>query len=147
MSEVLLTERAPMAVPPTTVRAFLLRAMALLDVDHEVSVLAVDETEMAELNRTYRHKNGPTDVLSFALNEGEEGGAQGYWLGDIVICPAVAARQAAAAGDPPDRETYWLLVHGLLHLLGYDHERGEVEAHLMRDKEQWLLSNLLSDPS
>lgn len=143
----LLTERAPMAVPPAAVRAFLLRAMALLEVDHEVSVLAVDEAEMAELNRSYRHRRGPTDVLSFALNEGEGEGTQGYWLGDIVICPPVAARQAAAAGYPPDRETYWLLVHGLLHLLGHDHERSDVEAHVMRDKEQWLLSNLVTDPA
>ena len=80
-----------MAVSPAVVRAFLLRAMALLDVDHEVSVLAVDEVEMAELNRNYRHKSGPTDVLSFALNEGEGEGAQGYWLGDIVICPSFYA--------------------------------------------------------
>jgi rRNA maturation RNase YbeY len=146
LSEVLLTERVPLAVPPDVVRAFLLRAMTLLEVDHEVSVLAVDEQEMAELNEAYRHKAGPTDVLSFALNEGEEGGEQGYWLGDIVICPGVAARQAAAAGSPPDRETYWLLAHGLLHLLGYDHERSAAEAQIMRDKEQWLLSNLL-DPT
>jgi len=144
---VLLTERAPMAVSPAAVRAFLLRAMTLLEVDHEVSVLAVDEVEMAELNQSYRHKSGPTDVLSFALNEGEGEGTQGYWLGDIVICPPVAARQAAEAGYPPDRETYWLLVHGLLHLLGHDHERSDVEAQVMRDKEQWLLSNLVTDPA
>ena len=143
----LLTERVPLAVPAAAVRSFLLRAMTLLGVDHEVSVLAVDEGEMAELNETYRHKGGPTDVLSFALNEGQGEGTQEYWLGDIVVCPAVAARHAAAAGISPQRETSWLLVHGLLHLLGYDHERGVREARIMRDKEQWLLTNLLSDPT
>lgn len=147
MSEVLVSQRATLALDEAAVRDLLLRAMALLAVDHEVSVLAVDEAEMAQLNHTYREKSGPTDVLSFALNEGEEGEAQDYWLGDIVVCPAVAARQAARAGHAAERETCWLLIHGLLHLLGYDHERGRDEARRMRDQEQWLLSNLLNEPS
>jgi rRNA maturation RNase YbeY len=147
LSEVLVSQRATLALDGAAVRDLLLRAMGLLAVDHEVSVLAVDEAEMAELNHSYRGKTGPTDVLSFALNEGEGGEAQEYWLGDIVVCPAVAARQAAEAGHSAERETCWLLVHGLLHLLGYDHERGAAEARIMRDKEQWLLSNLLNEAS
>jgi len=145
LSEVLISQRATLAMDEAAVCDLLLRAMALLAVDHEVSVLAVDEVEMADLNDQYRHKTGPTDVLSFALNEGEGGEAQEYWLGDIVLCPVVAARQAATAGHSAARETCWLLIHGLLHLLGYDHERGAAEARRMRDKEQWLLSNLLSE--
>ncbi|MGD2064604.1 MAG: rRNA maturation RNase YbeY [Nitrospirota bacterium] len=143
----LVSQRATLALDGAAVRDLLLRAMGLLAVDHEVSVLAVDAAEMAELNHSYRGKTGPTDVLSFALNEGEGGEAQEYWLGDIVVCPAVAARQAAEAGHSAERETCWLLVHGLLHLLGYDHERGAAEARIMRDKEQWLLSNLLNEAS
>jgi rRNA maturation RNase YbeY len=147
LSEVLVSQRVPLALEEDVVRDLLLRAMALLEVDHEVSVLAVDEGEMALLNEQYRGKSGPTDVLSFALNEGEGGEAQEYWLGDIVVCPAVAVRQAARAGCSVERETCWLLLHGLLHLLGYDHERGAAEARMMRDKEQWLLSNLLNEAS
>ena len=141
----LVSQRATLALDDAAVRDLLLRAMALLGVDHEVSVLAVDEAEMAALNEQYRGKAGPTDVLSFALNEGEGGQAQDYWLGDIVVCPAVATRQAVGAGRSAARETRWLLIHGLLHLLGYDHERGAADARLMRDKEQWLLSNLPSE--
>jgi rRNA maturation RNase YbeY len=147
LSEVLVSQRATLALDDAAVCDLLLRAMALLAVDHEVSVLAVDEVEMAELNEQYRDMAGATDVLSFALNEGKGGEAQDYWLGDIVVCPEVAARQATKAGHSAAHETCWLLIHGLLHLLGYDHERGAAEARLMRDKEQWLLSNLLIDPT
>jgi len=116
--------------------------MGLLGVDYEVSVTAVEEAEMAELNQGYRGREGSTDVLSFALNEGEGGEVGGYWLGDIVVCPAVAARHAAEVGRPVADEVRWVLIHGLLHLLGYDHERGGSEARDMREREQWLLNQI-----
>lgn len=103
----------------------------------EVSVSFVDDAVIAELNEKYRGKQGPTDVLSFECDNLEDGfpegeGAQGYLLGDIVIAPDVAARQAAEYGHGFLEEVDLLVVHGVLHLCGYDHiddeEAREMEA-------------------
>lgn len=94
---------------------------------------------MRTLNRRYRGKDKPTDVLSFSLQEGEFAHIQPNILGDIVISVPTAARQAADAGHSFKKEIDRLLVHGLLHLIGYDHERGPREAARMRRKEQDLL--------
>lgn len=142
MAAILLTENTPLRLPAGEAERLLMTAMELLGVDHEVSVTAVAEAEMAELNQGYRGREGSTDVLSFALNEGEGGEVGGYWLGDIVVCPAVAARHAAEAGRPVAEEVRWVLIHGLLHLLGYDHERGGSEARAMREREEWLLNRI-----
>jgi probable rRNA maturation factor len=97
---------------------------------------------MRSLNRRYRGIDGTTDVLSFSLREGEFSAIQPALLGDIVISVPVAARQARELGHSLRREIERLLVHGLLHLLGYDHERGEQEAKRMRRKERQLLRAL-----
>lgn len=89
--------------------------------DAEVSIVFIDEDEMQELNNTYRAKDRPTDILSFRLNEGEFAGINPNVLGDIAISLPVAARQAKQYGVTIDREITRLLVHGVLHLLGYDH--------------------------
>jgi len=142
MATILLTERTPLPLAAGEAERLLTEAMRLLGVDHEVSVTAVEEAEMAELNQGYRGREGSTDVLSFALNEGEGGEVGGYWLGDIVVCPAVAARHAREAGRPVADEVRWVLIHGLLHLLGYDHERDAEAARTMREKERWLLDQI-----
>jgi len=93
--------------------------------DCELSVLLVDEERMAELHEDWMHEPGPTDVLSFPMDElrrpdpGEEPIAG--MLGDIVLCPSYARRQAAARGRSLDAELQFLVTHGLLHLIGYDH--------------------------
>jgi probable rRNA maturation factor len=105
-----------------------------------VAVRLIGEAEMARLNQMYRKKKGPTDVLSFpAENErkaGKPGGlarqvklASGKYLGDIAIAPAVARRNAKSLGRSLAEELRVLILHGVLHLLGYDHEtdRGEME--------------------
>lgn len=99
---------------------------------------------MRTLNRTYRGKDKTTDVLSFAMREGRFSRIQPELLGDIVICPPVAARQAAALGHPVRHEIDRLLVHGLLHLVGYDHERGKRDAALMHRKENRLVQRLVT---
>lgn len=93
--------------------------------DRDVSVLFCGDRRMAGLNRRWRRRNGPTDVLSFPAGES---GAR--FLGDIVISVPYATRQARRRSDPPSREMDRLLVHGYLHLLGYDHETddGEMDA-------------------
>jgi len=97
---------------------------------------------MRTLNRTWRGKDRTTDVLSFSLREGRFLHIQPEMLGDIVISIPVAARQADEAGHSLTVEIERLLVHGLVHLLGYDHERGDREARRMKRMEQRLLKRL-----
>jgi probable rRNA maturation factor len=90
--------------------------------DSSLSIALVDDDAIRKLNRNFRGKNVPTDVLSFALCENGETGPE-HLLGDVVMSVDTARRQAAAYGASLQRELYRLLIHGLLHLLGYDHER------------------------
>ena len=113
----------------------------------EVSLSFVDIPEMAMLNETYRHKEGPTDVLSFPMDEvgSEDALEDGDWdepipLGDIVIAPEVAAEQAPRYGSTFDEEIALLIVHGVLHLLGYDHVIDE-EAEVMEAREEAILGS------
>jgi probable rRNA maturation factor len=94
---------------------------------------------MRALNRQYRGTNRTTDVLSFSMREGPFADVRPELLGDIIISVPVAEKQAHAAGHSLTREIELLLVHGLLHLLGYDHERSPAEARRMRRKEDMLV--------
>ncbi len=117
---------ASAAPPPARVRRILLAAARFAGGRHgDVSVFFCGDRRMARLNRRWRRKSRSTDVLSFPA--GESGGA---FLGDIVISVPYATRQARRRGDTPLREMDRLLVHGYLHLLGYDHETddGEMDA-------------------
>ena len=99
-----------------------------------VTVAFVSDRAMRELNRRWRGKRGTTDVLSFPAAQDEFERRAGASLGDVVISVGQAARQAAAHGLAFDREIAQLLLHGLLHLCGYDHEadRGEMNALELR---------------
>jgi rRNA maturation RNase YbeY len=96
----------------------------------------VGDKAMRSLNRRYRGKDRTTDVLSFSLREGRFNRVQPHVLGDIVLSLPAAARQAKAAGEPRSVEIDRLLVHGYLHLLGYDHERSRAEASRMEGRER-----------
>jgi len=111
-------------------------AMAFLRVNPaaEVAVVCVDEPTMEQLHMQWMGEPGPTDVLSFPMDElrpGRDGEAspEGI-LGDIVLCPSVAEKQAVTAGHSTMDELTMLSVHGLLHLLGYDHAQPEEEAEM-----------------
>ncbi|WP_131739910.1 rRNA maturation RNase YbeY [Actinomadura roseirufa] len=101
----------------------------------ELSVLIVDEAAMTELHEKWMDEPGPTDVLSFPMDElrpghlsggaDEDGDADPGLLGDVVLCPAVAERQAREAGHSTEAELELLCTHGILHLLGYDHAEPE----------------------
>lgn len=93
----------------------------------ELSVLCVDAETIAQLNDQHMGVKGATDVLAFPIDQpGESMGGEPVILGDVVLCPEVAARQAAAHGATAPAEMELLLVHGILHLLGHDHtEAGE----------------------
>jgi len=103
----------------------------------ELSIALVDDAEIASLNERYRGKRGPTDVLSFSLLEGDLAADRGALLGDVVISVETAARQAAARRRGLDEECARLLLHGILHLLGNDHENDD-EARAMRAEERRL---------
>ena len=109
----------------------------------ELSVLLCDNKRIHELNREYRHIDRPTDVLSFALNEGDEvnGEAESQLLGDLVISLERTAEQAKEYGHPFERELAYLTVHGCLHILGYDHMTEEDKKE-MRTEEEFILGNL-----
>lgn len=112
----------------------------------EISVRFVDNDLIKELNKTYRNIDSETDVLSFPLGENgiydvnPDTGA--YLLGDIVISVEKAYSQADEFGHSLDREMAFLTVHSMLHLLGYDHVQGGLEAVRMREKEEQVLTQL-----
>jgi len=103
----------------------------------ELSIVLVSDRWIRRLNREWRGKDRATDVLSFAQHEGG-GLAPATLLGDVVISVAAAKRQARAQGELLAVEGERLLIHGLLHLLGYDHERSTAEARRMRRRERAL---------
>ena len=103
----------------------------------ELSIALVDDATGAALNERWRGRTGPTDVLSFPLREGRHARHRGPLLGDVVIAVGVARRQAAERGHALEAECRRLLVHGVLHLLGYDHVRPD-QARRMRAKERAL---------
>ncbi|MDP2913836.1 MAG: rRNA maturation RNase YbeY [Candidatus Aminicenantes bacterium] len=97
----------------------------------EVVLAFVDDPEIRELNRKFRKKDKPTDVLSFPLNERAADGK--FYLGDIIISVATASLQAADLGHSLERELEYLTIHGFLHLLGFEHGRGhEAEEEKIR---------------
>ncbi|HWS48243.1 MAG TPA: rRNA maturation RNase YbeY [Acidimicrobiia bacterium] len=125
--------------------------------DVEMSLMFVDEQAIAELNERFLASEGPTDVLAFPMDEelppggrqpdqGGRGpgspadpGDPPTLLGDVVVCPIVAGRQATEHGVPVDEELALLVVHGVLHLLDYDHAEAD-DAAVMRRREQELLA-------
>jgi probable rRNA maturation factor len=102
--------------------------------DGELSVLIVDDPQIAELNQQYLLREGPTNVIAFPMREGEFPHITPNLLGDVVISVDTAEREAASAGMNLEDRFLELLIHGILHLFGYDHETDEAEAKLMEDK-------------
>lgn len=120
------------------------RVLELLEQpEGEVSLLFCDDETIHPLNRDWRGKDRPTDVLSFSQLEGELIGDSNL-LGDVIISVPTAARQAEERGHSVEHEVRILLVHGLCHLLGYDHEEDD-EAEEMEALERKLLASLDSD--
>ena len=105
----------------------------------ELSVVLVSDAQIRRLNKLYRNKDKPTDVLSFPIGEKVEG-----WLilGDIVISVDTAKRQAQELGYSLEEELKRLLVHGLVHLLGYDHELGGEEEKKFFELEEFVLKGI-----
>lgn len=110
----------------------------------ELSLLLVDTEAMTQLHEQWMNEPGPTDVLAFPMDElrpGQEGaGDEPSLLGDVVLCPQVAADQAAAAGHGAEHELHLLCTHGILHLLGYDHEEAEEKREMFALQSELLAS-------
>lgn len=113
----------------------------------EVSVLLTDDVDIKQLNRDYRGIDAPTDVLAFSMHEGEDGDVNPSLLGDLVVSLETAARQAATTDGLGgvcgnlETETALLTVHGMLHLLGYDHQTQE-EAEIMFERQESIFRTL-----
>lgn len=110
--------------------------------DAELSLSLVDDVQITHLNHQYLARPRPTDVLAFPMQEGACAEINPHLLGDVVISADTCRRQAAAQGQSFEREFCFLLIHGILHLVGYDHERSRAESRRMRAKEKVLLRHL-----
>lgn len=113
---------------------------------HELSIVLVDDGEITRLNRQYFHRNRPTNVISFPMGAGDPATPHPPILGDVVISTETAKREAAAVGGGAEEEVLFLLIHGILHLVGYDHEGSPGERKKMEAKEGELFS-LVMRPS
>lgn len=126
---------------PTLLKKWAKQALTDRTTDIEMTIRIVDTDEMTELNSHYRHKTGPTNVLSFPYEMDESPEEELPLLGDIVICAAVV--QQEAQNQNKSAEAHWahMVVHGTLHLLGYDHE-DPTEAEQMESIEISILKEL-----
>jgi probable rRNA maturation factor len=106
-----------------------------LNPECDLDILLVDEDEMAQLHVKWMGEPGPTDVLTFPMDELRPGTTEAGILGDIVICPQVAIRQAQTTNQSFIREMSILGIHGLLHIVGYDHATQEEETEMFARQE------------
>jgi probable rRNA maturation factor len=131
---VLLSNRQDVRVDEDALAGLAFTALRGEGVDaFELSVSLVDEQEMSELHETYLGEPGPTDVLSFPLDDIDDDPDGAQVLGDVVICPAYAAGN----NDDLDEELRLLVVHGVLHLLGHDHEDDDGRAEMWARQERY----------
>jgi rRNA maturation RNase YbeY len=111
----------------------------------ELSILITNDKKIKELNKEYRGKNNTTDVLSFPQNEGEEYGPNHQLMGDVVISTETAKIQSSEHGLSLNEEIVLLLIHGILHLLGFDHESSKEEEYRMKKKTRELFTQIFPD--
>jgi probable rRNA maturation factor len=104
----------------------------------EISFLLTDDNRVHQLNKIYRKKDRPTDVLAFAMREGEFSGLAGDTLGDVIISVPTARRQAEEAGKAVLEEVTMLAAHGLLHLLGWDHDTPAKDRRMKAETDRLL---------
>jgi len=124
------------------IRSTVLKIMKILDcADKEISLSFVDDEKIKQLNKQYLGKDKATNVLSFSLLEGEYGNINPQILGDIIVSVETAQRDALYGKFTIDQEIDFLIIHGILHLLGYNHENTtEKETKKMRQKEKDLFN-------
>lgn len=106
----------------------------------ELSLVICGDEEIAAINQQWLNREGPTNVISFAQNEGDGPALNPEILGDVVVSADTARREAAEHGLAPDEHLMRLIIHGILHILGYEHEQGGEPARLMEEKTEELLT-------
>ncbi|MBW2590195.1 MAG: rRNA maturation RNase YbeY [Deltaproteobacteria bacterium] len=119
------------------------KAQAILNAlgshEGELSILLVDDSEIKTLNKDYLSRSGPTNVIAFPMKEGDFSDINPQLLGDVVISMETAGREALQSGISTEERFAQLLVHGILHLFGFDHEKSEQDARKMEKKSDELL--------
>jgi len=119
------------------------RAQAILNAlgspEGELSILIIDDSEIKTLNKNYLNRSGPTNVIAFPMKEGDFSDINPQLLGDVVISIETADREALQSGISTEERFTQLLVHGILHLFGFDHEKSEQDARKMEKKSNELL--------
>ncbi len=139
------SKKGPHGLPVPVVRTRAKRMLDAIDrASAELSIMLVDDATIHELNRTYRSVDRPTDVLSFAMSEGEFGAMDPDMLGDVIISVPTASRQAKRARRSPLDEVTFLLAHGLLHLVGYDHQTDDQERVMKRETRRLMAAAMIA---
>ena len=110
--------------------------------NHEVSIVFTTDETIEKFNSEYLKRNYPTDVIAFPMKEGEYCNVNPFLLGDVLISTETAIKNAQKSKVSVDQELYHLLIHGLLHLLGFDHEKDKKSAVIMRGYERILLREI-----
>jgi probable rRNA maturation factor len=110
--------------------------------DAELSVLIVDDPQITILNTKYLHRSGPTNVIAFPMHTDVFPNISPQLLGDVVISIETAAREGESFGIDMEERFIQLLVHGILHLVGYDHEKSDSQAENMEQKENEILKSI-----
>lgn len=118
----------------------ILETLAIPKLDFDLTF--VTDRSIQKLNHQFRQKNLPTDVLSFPLHNKRRARQGSCFLGDLVLSPSTIQRQAREYEVPFSEELAFMITHGILHLLGYDHERSRAQAHLMQNLEKKILKKL-----
>ena len=143
MSILIQNQQDKVSIDLPRTRQALQTILELLEIeDKEISILIVDDEGIQTINRDYLDRDRPTNVISFSMSEGEFGDVNPSILGDIIISTETAQRDAENHSIPFEDEIDFLLIHGTLHLLGYDHETTESDAEIMKDKERELFFSL-----
>ncbi|MBI4764568.1 MAG: pyridoxine 5'-phosphate synthase [Deltaproteobacteria bacterium] len=143
--EIMINSRQKL-IDPTEIREICLRTTKAWDTcEGEVSLLAVEDREIAGYNRRYLGREGPTNVLAFPMQEGLFPKINPHLWGDVVISTETAGREAREAGITPSERFQFLLIHGLLHLIGYDHEVSRSEARRMESKTREIMARIIAD--
>jgi rRNA maturation RNase YbeY len=142
--EVLIDNRQDkLKTPQKKIRQTARAILSALDYpDAELSILLVDDQQIANLNKEYLNRKGSTNVIAFPMREGQFNEITPNLLGDVVISVETAAKEAKTSGISMQKRFNQLLIHGILHLLGYDHEQTQAEADRMEKKSNWLFATL-----
>lgn len=140
----IIQNNSSISISLSRLRQKILKILTLIGVPKtDLDITFVGDASIRKLNHQFRKKNKVTDVLSFPLYEKKEAQKGGGFLGDIVVSLPCAKRQAKARGVKLEEELIFLIIHGTLHLLGYDHEKSAREAKVMQKMEKKILDKIL----